>query len=33
MGSPGVMELTANWFCLAGSICFIVGTIINMIAR
>lgn len=31
--SPGVMKMMANWFYLVGSICFIVGTIINMIAR
>jgi hypothetical protein len=33
MGSPGVMKMMANRFYLVGSICFIVGTIINMTAR
>ena len=33
MGSPGVMKMMANWFYLVGSICFIVGTIINMTAQ
>jgi hypothetical protein len=31
--TPGVMKMMANWFYLIGSICFIVGTIINMTAQ
>jgi hypothetical protein len=32
-GIAGSYEMMANWFYLVGSICFIVGTIINMTAQ
>jgi hypothetical protein len=26
-------ERMANWFYIAGSLCFLIGTVINMVAR